>query len=379
MKGSKKKQSLFNRIIAWLHLWPSIVAGIIVVFISITGTIIVYSDEIIDFSAGDAKYVEIPLNNKHISQDQIFKAVEEINPKYEISEFIFFKDPKRSIRLRCFDLEHKKLIMLYVNPYTGKVLMEDDTIHFFFITAHLHSALLAGKIGGWIVILSTIIFTISCLTGLILWWPKRWTKTTRQASFTVKWRARFKRLNYDLHNVYGFYSLILCLILGVTGLIIFFRPLMNTTIKVSGGSPIHLEDVLPKIDSTTVTKDFVYLAYSSLEAKQKNEISMWNQEDPTIGAYSFSFGNTGLRSVENKEMLILDRISGKEISIGKQYIKHETTENTVWQLHMGQWWGQIGKLSTFLAGIVATTLPITGFIIWWGKQKKKKKRKIFKN
>src|SRR5690606_24186558 len=108
----------------------------------------------------------------------------------------------------------RKLAMVYVDPYTGKVLKVDGTIYFFFVTAHLHASLLAGTAGGWIVAIATIIFVISCITGLVLWWPKKWNKTTRKASFTIKWKARFKRLNYDLHNVYGFYSLLICFILG---------------------------------------------------------------------------------------------------------------------------------------------------------------------
>lgn len=58
-KKKSTRKSLFTRIVAWLHLWPSIVSGIVLVFVSLTGTIIVYSDEIIDFTAGQAKYVEV--------------------------------------------------------------------------------------------------------------------------------------------------------------------------------------------------------------------------------------------------------------------------------------------------------------------------------
>ncbi len=73
------------------------------------------------------------------------------------------------------------------------------------------------------------------------------------------------------------------------------------------------------------------------------------------------------------DISIYDRYSGQKIEVNPKIIQHEKTENVVWQLHMGQWWGQIGKLSTFLAGLVATSLPITGFLIWWGRRKKKKK------
>ncbi|ULT26512.1 PepSY domain-containing protein [Sphingobacterium sp. E70] len=60
------------------------------------------------------------------------------------------------------------------------------------------------------------------------------------------------------------------------------------------------------------------------------------------------------------------------LSYKKEEHIHNKVENWVWQLHMGQWFGQIGKLSTFIAGLISTTLPITGFLIWWGKRRKNK-------
>ncbi|MDG3582751.1 PepSY-associated TM helix domain-containing protein [Galbibacter pacificus] len=372
----KKKKSLFNRIVAWIHLWPSIVSGIILVFVCLTGTIIVYGDEIMDFTAGDAKYVEA--GESRISSEEIVENLKKEYPDYMISEYVFFKDPERSIRIRAFNRKEVSLAMIYMNPYTGEILKKDSTIHFFFVTAHLHASLLAGEVGHWIVTISTIIFVISCITGLILWWPKRWNKTTRQASFTIKWKAKFKRLNYDLHNVYGFYSLLLCLVLSVTGLIIFFPSLSNLTIKATGGELTHLTDVLPKQDTTKVSKNMVPFAYEVLEKEHNNKqmVSIWNYDQQKLGAYVFTSGKVGLKSIENADLAIYNRYTGEKINVGEKLIKHETTENIVWQLHMGQWWGQFGKLSTFLAGIVATSLPITGFLIWWGRRKKKKKSSV---
>lgn len=372
----KKGPSRFSKIVAWVHLWPSIVSGIILVFVCLTGTIIVYGDEIMDWSAGKARYVEVPANAKRISGEQLAAAIKNENPDFAVSEYVFFKDPHRSIRVRAFIPKEKKLVQVYVNPYTGKILKTDRSIYFFFVTAHLHSSLLAGKAGGWVVAVSTIVFVISTLTGLILWWPKRWTKATRKASFTIKWKARFKRLNYDLHNVFGFYSLIFCFILGMTGLIIFFHPLMNATIKLTGGETEHLEKVLPKYDSTKTQKDIVALGYHALESqfKDKKMASVWLESRNPTGAFTFRTGVAGLKSNENTKYFIVNRYTGAEIQVPAAYLQHEITENAVWQLHMGQWWGQFGKFTTFLSGLIATSLPITGFLIWWGRRKKSKKK-----
>ena len=260
----KKGKNWFTRLNAWLHLWPSIVSGLIVVFVCLTGTIIVYCDEILELSAGNAKYVEV--EGQKATAVQLLESVKEANPNLEISQLVFFNEPNRSVRARAFNKETKKLNLIYINPYTAEVIKVDYTIHFFFVTAHLHSNLLAHSLGGWIVLISTVIFLISCITGLILWWPKRWTKKTRQDSFTIKWKAKFKRLNYDLHNVYGFYSLLLCFILSATGIIIFFHSTLGTAIIRSfGGSDEHLEAALSAVDESRTSLDLAQFAYRALE------------------------------------------------------------------------------------------------------------------
>ncbi len=369
-RSSKKSKSLFDRVVAWLHLWPSIVSGIIVVFVCLTGTIIVYGDEIMDWSAGDARYVPVT-GQTRITDNQLAKTLKDFNPGFAVSEYVFFKDPKRSIRVRAFDRPNRKLLYVYVDPYTGEILKADATIYFFFVTAHLHAELLAGDIGLWIVVISTIVFFISCLTGLILWWPKRWNRTTFLASFTVRWKAKFKRLNYDLHNVYGFYSLILCVILSFTGLMIMFDSITDFTVKSLGGELTHLADTLPPSDSTKASLDLIPFANELLENGDQPNVSIWVHNLSELGAFVFFSGKTGLKSTENMDIVVYNKYTGNEIPIPETILIHEKTENVVWQLHMGQWWGQFGKLSTFLAGIVATSLPITGFIIWWGRRKKK--------
>lgn len=376
----KKGKSLFSRIVAWLHLWPSIVAGIILVVVSLSGTIIVYCDEIMDWSAGEARFVNVPEDQKRVSAEVLKANFNKANPGYDISEFVFFKDPERSIRIRAFNPEGPKLAMVYADPYSGKILKKDESLQFFFVMAHFHASFLAGKTGGWIVALATIVFVISTITGLILWWPKKWNKTTRQASFTIKWKARFKRFNYDLHNVYGFYSLIVCFMLGMTGLIIFFEPLMETTVKMTNGTTEHMMDTLPKLDSARTPLDIVPLARKVLAQSGDQEVSIWNFERKKLGAYILTSGKVGLKSIEHASVHVYDSYTGREIRVAQQYLQHEKTENIVWQLHMGQWWGKFGKLSTFLAGIIATSLPITGFLIWWGRRNKSSgKKKEVKN
>ena len=369
----KKKKSILLHLVSWLHLWPSVVSGLIVVFVCLTGTIIVYSDEIIEASAGSAKYI-IPNAGKKLTLEQLLEIQKKEIPGILPSYVLYYNAPDRSVVINGFDPKNIRLSMIYMNPYTGEILKYNKTIHFFFIMAHLHAHMKLGSIGGWIVILSTIIFVISTLTGLILWWPRRWTKTTRKASFTVRWKAKFKRFNYDIHNVFGFYSLILCFILGMTGLIIFFQPMMNLTMKSLGATAVDWHRDLPKADKTKQFIDaFPLMDQLFVAQPQKKVIKYWVYDYKKSGVFAFNLADrAGLKSDENNHTYYFDKYSGSPHPIKKEEHMHNKVENWVWQLHMGQWSGQLGKLSTFVAGLISTTLPITGFLIWWGKRRKNK-------
>lgn len=375
MNKGKSKRSLFSRINAWLHLWTGIFAGIILVFVAFTGTVVVYGDEIIDWSAGKARYTE-QVKSERLPVETLIANINAAYPKARLSEVTVHKNPERTVRFRVF-APGKGLAFVYADPYTGEVLKYDRTANFFYIMAHLHASLLWHGPGSWIVDIATIIFLIELISGIILWWPAKWNKHTRDASFKIKWKARFKRVNYDLHNVLGFYSSILALILTVTGLMIAFHPLAESTVKLFGGDPeTGWQKNMPQNDSTkpSFAINTVFEQGFAKHPQQKMG-QIWLYRLDSSGFYNMvTASKLGLKSAENAEIAFLDRYTGKEIQIPAKSLKGEYIENVVWQLHMGTWMGQWGKLFTFVCGLICTSLPITGFLIWWHRGRKKKRQ-----
>jgi len=51
---------------------------------------------------------------------------------------------------------------------------------------------------------------------MVLWWPKK-LKNLKQR-LTLKWSASFKRVNWDFHSTFGFYTFLVLLIISLTGL-----------------------------------------------------------------------------------------------------------------------------------------------------------------
>ena len=376
-KKKKTKKSLFSRINAWLHLWLGIFSGLILVFVALTGTLVVYGDEIIDWSAGKARYVS-EVQERRVPMEQLIQNVHLAHPEAKLSEVTVYKDPKRSIRFRTFS-KQAGLAFIYTDPYNGEVLKFDNTGNFFFVMAHLHASLLWHGPGEWIVDIATIIFLVELISGIILWWPKKWTKKTRDDSFKIRWKAKFKRVNYDLHNVLGFYSSLLAIILTGTGLIIAFKPVMDTTVNTFGGeASSNWQQEIAQVDTTAkaISIDHAFNKAFQANAKQ-TQAQLWVYNLDQLGFYMItSATNLGLKSAENAQLNFYNKYSGEALQPPVKMLQGEYVENYVWQLHMGTWLGPLGKLFTFICGLICTSLPITGFLIWWHKgHKSSQKRK----
>lgn len=370
-RGTK---STFGKIVAWLHLWPSLISAIILIVVCLTGTIIVYCDEIIDFANRDVLYVKDVQSKKLPVATLLLNFKKAFPQRRSPGYMVVYRDPSRSVKFNSFEAE-KGLRFVYMDPYTGKVLKDDRTVHFFYITAHLHASLLLHHTGEWIIDIATLIFLMELITGLILWWPAKWTKTTRKQSFKIKWNARFRRLNYDLHNVLGFYSLTVVLVLTVTGLIIAFKPLSQFTVSTFGGDPSHRwEKALPAFQPDKVPyelNDLLDRSFASQPWAQAALISTFKMD--SAGHYLIIMTRkVGLKSQDGNYPIFANRYTGEVLQVPAGAVLHETIENTYWALHMGTWMGWFGKLITFTGGLIATSLPITGFYIWWGRRKKKK-------
>lgn len=79
----------------------------------------------------------------------------------------------------------------------------------------LHTRLFAGQIGEWTVGTITFLTLFMAIAGMVLWWPRK--------IFTVMMSASGRRINFDLHNVFGFYASAVFFFIALTGMMIAFE------------------------------------------------------------------------------------------------------------------------------------------------------------
>lgn len=376
-KSSKKQKSRFSKINAWLHLWLGLASGIIVFIMAITGCILVFEQEIKQLTSPWLNVEAQPVENL-LPPSKIYKAVEAQFPNKEIHG-VWYNGLDKTIKV---DIESDSLI--YVNPYNGKITGIVDHEDFFHSIDEGHRHLwLDEEIGTQITAWATFIFFFLLISGFILWFPKKWNKTTRNASLKIKWKATFKRLNYDLHNVMGFYVLILAFLISFTGLVMSFHWLRETTYWISGGwadEPIKKEKVVKKDAVATSEKEMLTSA-DFIWNKVRSEIAQENKEaviihfpdKPNEDFYACTDMNNGVW-----RDLYFDSNTLELLPKSQKYVSDERFSKWLMRSNYSLHVGAIGGLSTkvlyFIGSLICASLPVTGFIVWYNRKWGKKKR-----
>lgn len=385
MRTKKNKRSVFYRLSVWLHLWLGLVSGIVVVLVSLTAAALVFEDELRVWLQ-PYQTVSVPAagNRTFLPPSVLSKAVMD---KYKIPSVygVFYRGEQRSATVPYYG-DPSQYQVVYVNPYTAEVLKQQFVAKDFFwqmIVGH-YELWLPKRFGMAVVSYGTLIFVITLFTGLVLWWPKKWNKSTRKQSFFIKVKGSFKRLNYDLHNVLGFYSLLIALILGLTGMMYGLKWFNKTVYFLSAKGQVKeyrsvKRNKLPVSDTTLVASGILPdedRIFSQLEQNPENS----NQRISILYPYGktgvWSFGVNPDADKKFREVTsYYEQHSLKLLKKDPEFYKAKFEDQVMrvnYDLHVGAIGGMSTKILAFIACLISASLPITGFIIWWGKKKKSK-------
>ena len=369
-----------------IHLWIGLLSGVVVIVLGLTGCILVFVDEIRPLVYTDR--MEVPsVSGNHLSlQDMMGKAQGIWGKDKPVSALEIRNDPKQTWQFRSYQEdtnsgywywnEKKFYESLFMNPYTGQlVLHEQSEFEFFRVILYLHwSLLLKTELGQPIVGVVTLLYVLSLLTGLYLWWPKN--KKARRVRFWFRWKKNtgVKRKNYDLHNILGFYAFSVGLIIAFTGMVWAFPMLDRGLQKLLDGTEESTATVVPVNPipgrSKSTGLDFIFA-----DMKKKY---------PAAKAYHFYFPNdsSSIVTVLARYEPTLKTIVMRYNTLSGQLLQTSTFEDKStgekfrtmnYDIHTGSILGLPGKILAFFGSLISASLPLTGFMIWynkkWGKRK----------
>lgn len=365
-----------------VHLWLGLISGLLVFIIAITGCIYAFQDEI-QRATQSYRYVK-PETNPMLPPSALEKIANNALPNKHLHAIMYHK-PDEAAKAIFYSFEEHYYYFVYINPYRGEVLkVKDEFADFFRIVLDGHFYLwLPPAIGQPIVASATLVFFVLLVSGIILWWPKNNKNVSKK--FTIRWSANWRRKNYDLHSVLGFYICWLALVFVVTGLVWGFTWFRNGLYSITSGGKQFIEYYAPASDTTQqshieipaidrvwylMKNEYPNAAWIEVHPPEDNVTSIAANANPDAGTY----WKTDYR--------YFDQYSLQELPVDHVWnrLHQSTTAELImrmnYDIHVGAVLGLPGKILAFLISLTIASLPVTGCLVWYGRKKKQKEKQF---
>ena len=387
----RRKNETFFKYLIWIsHFWLGILSSIVVFVVCFTGCLYAFKNQITEIYNRDKVFVEKVSNAKKFSADDVQNQFLKNHKK--ITVLTVSNDEGRSVSVSYEENGVAKTT--FFNQYTGEELGAVDTsLNVFFETVlDLHKNLLMGNVGRQILGAGVLMFVFLLFTGFVLWLPKR-IRNLKQ-SLTVKWNARFQRLNYDLHNTLGFYTFLLLFFIAITGLYVTYPWVKNILIVSLGGESISsinaenkgaddafaglLSDMIQKQNEKKEEQkvkisldEILKKADDILPYKAVTTIELPNKENPRFVVSKIN--NTHFLGMMLPDEVTFDKngeLKTKDLFLDKPLNEQFTA--LVKPLHTGEIMGLPSIILYFIVCLIGCSLPVTGIVIWWHRLQKQK-------
>lgn len=370
-----------RKITGRIHLILGLGSGLIVFVIAITGCLYAFQSEISNLTQ---PFRFVDERDAAMLPPSTLKGIAERELPGKHIHAVLYAGKEKAAQVIFFNFEPDYYYYLvYLNPYTGEILrvknMERDFFHQV-LQGHFY-LWLPASVGQTIVASATLVFVVMLISGIILWWPKN-EKAAKQR-FSIRWNVRWRRRNYDLHNVLGFYTSWIAIILALTGLVWGFQWFANGVYALAGGErSLVYEDPVSK-PVTAVTNDLPAIDrvwHKMRELYPAAEIIEVHVPEVEHGAIAAN-ANPDASTYYQTDYRYFDQYTLKEVSVGHIYARYPEASmadkliRMNYDIHVGAIFGLPGKILTFFASLLCASLPVTGFLIWYGRRRKEREKK----
>jgi uncharacterized iron-regulated membrane protein len=370
----------------WLkiHLWLGLALGLFLSVIGLTGSALVFFQEIDQALNTEMRIVAAPPQGRAAwrSLEEIAEAARRGVPAEASLGFTYWPQGDDQAFLFYYRLPIEGEVKpqawhIFVDPYkaevTGRRLWRDpDTtlkgplVSFLF---SLHYQLLVPQIGDIAVGIMAVLAFVSTVTGVYLWWPRngKWRN-----AFTMKWPAKAERVNYDLHRLAGFFLLPVALAVLMSGVYFNLPDQFRAIVEVfSALTKMDTIRSVPDGAGRVTLDDAVAIAdrrfpgariYATVQPAADHGAYRINQLFP-IG-----FGLEGRRTI------FVDQFRGEVLHVNDP-LAGDGDGFMAWQwpLHSGYVAGWPGRIAVFLFGLSWPLVFVTGVIRWLQKRHARKR------
>jgi uncharacterized iron-regulated membrane protein len=349
-----------------LHSWLGLVAGLGLLVIGLTGSVLVFHEEI--EAASNPELVRVsPTAAGRLPLDELLASANRELPAYEVTGWLLqHEEPAQADVLYVIERGNNEWLVATLDPYTGRVLASprDGGATFTGWLLELHYTFLGDHTGMFIAGLFAVMLCALGVSGL--WLYREFWKSI----FTLRWGRGARILFSDLHKFVGISSVVFNLLLGFTGAYWNITHVVGHWIM---GDPEQAK-MEKRLYASAISLDaLVADAGGRIPGYRTNFISL--PSDPAAPAITF-YG-----AVEPKSPLRgpYGSVIAFDAQTGAFTSATDIRTAGVWTqivdafvpLHYGTFGGLPVKILWVLGGLTPGILAVSGFSIWWLRRKRR--------
>jgi uncharacterized iron-regulated membrane protein len=363
-----------------IHLWAGVLLAVYAIMIGVSGSILVLREEFQEWTGLNPKLPPIVADQRpNIGFAGAVGAVQAKYPKARVG-FVY---PPRQENGGYFALiaNGRERLSVTVHPYSGEILLADPPKPTWLLWfGQMHYFLLMPRDPGFTINgIGSALLVVMSLTGLFLWWPgiRNWIR-----AFILDFSLSWKRINWDLHNVAGFWTLGFVLIWAISGVYLVWPK--EFTAAVDRVSHVTLEGAREGRLKVAENKSGVVKDLPRIEQEAPGLVA-----NAHIGAISFPatpkaplqlyMVQNGRESLSGADFIYYEPATGKHLKTSLRNQPQTAGDWIIWlmrPLHYGTQWGKAVKIIWFTLGLSLPLLGVTGLLMYWNRYLSRKWKQL---
>jgi uncharacterized iron-regulated membrane protein len=210
-------------LIFWPHLIAGVIAGVLILTMSITGVILTYERQLIAWSDSHLRSTPPAAGAPRLGVEALLTQVRREHPELQVTGITMGSAADATAVVaaeggnRHFDIYTGQLLG---ESATGvRKFMSDMRVWHRYIGVAGDNRPLAKAISGW----ANVFFAFIVLSGIYLWFPRKWTRKHVRPVVWFKGGLRGKARDFNWHNAIGMWSAVPLFIVVVSAVPISFR------------------------------------------------------------------------------------------------------------------------------------------------------------
>ena len=198
-----------------MHLWIGLAIGLYVVVLSLTGSALVFRREL-DGAFGPGRPA-LDRTARVLSTEELTAAALRAYPGYTVAQFygVQRRTPVAQVSLHRNGETIERVFHAYTGEDLGDPFPMASQVLLWVTDLHDDLLIFENQRGRFLNGVGSILTTLLCLTGLVVWWPGTggWRR-----GVTIKRGSAWPRFAFDVHSAFGFWFFAMIALWGISGI-----------------------------------------------------------------------------------------------------------------------------------------------------------------